>query len=96
MEQEKIFLNDKVYAGLMGFPSGSDSKEFTCSVKSWVQSLSWEDPLEEGRVTLFNILAWRIPMDREGWWATAHEVTKSWTRETKHSTAGGVVNIQNM
>ena len=24
-----------------------------------------------------SILAWRIPMDRETWWATAHRVTKS-------------------
>ena len=26
-----------------------------------VQSLSWEDPLEEGIVIHFSILAWRIP-----------------------------------
>ena len=79
-ESEKIFLNDKVYGGLMGFPGGSDSKEFICSVKSWVQSLSWEDPLEEDIATHFNILAWRIPMDREAWWATVHRVVQSQTR----------------
>ena len=28
-------------------PGGSDSKEFTCLVKTWIQSLGWEDPLEE-------------------------------------------------
>ena len=27
----------------------------------WVQSLSWEDPLEKGRATHSSILAWRIP-----------------------------------
>ena len=27
--------------------------------------------------TYFNILAWRIPKDREAWQATAHWVTKS-------------------
>ena len=32
--------------------------------KTWVQSLGWEDPLEEGRETHSSILAWRIPMDR--------------------------------
>ena len=64
----------------MGFPCGSDSKEFTCSVKSWVRSLGWEGPLDEGTATHFNILAWRIPMDREAWWVSVHEVTKSWTR----------------
>ena len=29
-----------------------------------VQSLSWEDPLEEGMATHFSILAWRISLDR--------------------------------
>ena len=32
-----------------------------------VQSLGWEDPLEEGMATHSNILAWRIPMDRGAW-----------------------------
>ena len=27
----------------------------------------WEDPLEEGMASPSNILAWRIPMDREAW-----------------------------
>ena len=29
--------------------------------KTWVKSLGWEDPLEKGKVTHSNILAWRIP-----------------------------------
>ena len=33
--------------------------------ETWVQSLGWEDPLEEGMATPSSILAWRIPMDRE-------------------------------
>ena len=32
--------------------------------ETWVQSLGWEDPLEEG------MTAWRIPMDRGAWRAT--------------------------
>ena len=43
-----------------------------------VQPLGWEDPLEEGMATHPSILAWRIPMDRGAWWATVHEVAKSW------------------
>ena len=27
----------------------------------WVQSLGWEDPLEEGMATYSSILSWRIP-----------------------------------
>ena len=29
--------------------------------ETWVQSLGWEDPLEEGLEIHSNILAWRIP-----------------------------------
>ena len=31
--------------------------------ETWVQSLGWEDPLEEGMATHSSILAWGIPMD---------------------------------
>ena len=47
--------------------------------ETWVRSLGWEDPLEEGTKTSFSILAWRILMDRGAWWATVHGVTKSQT-----------------
>ena len=30
--------------------------------KTWIQSLGWEDPLEEGMATHSSILTWRIPM----------------------------------
>ena len=46
----------------------------------WVPSLGQEDPLEEGMATHSSILAWRIPMDREAWWAALHGVPKSRTR----------------
>ena len=47
--------------------------------KTWVRSLCWEDPLEEGMTTHSNILGWRIPMDRGALQATAHKVAKSQT-----------------
>ena len=31
----------------------------------WVQSLGWEDPLEEDMATHSSILAWRIPRSEE-------------------------------
>ena len=37
-----------------------------------VRCLGQEDPLEKGMATHSSILAWRIPMDREAWWATVH------------------------
>ena len=47
--------------------------------ETWVQSLGWEDPMEESMVTQASILVWRIPMDRGAWWATVLGVTKSQT-----------------
>ena len=31
----------------LGFPGGSDNKESACNAETWIQSLGWEDPLEE-------------------------------------------------
>ena len=33
--------------------------------ETWVQSLGWKDPLEEGMATHSSILAWRIPWTEE-------------------------------
>ena len=41
--------------------------------ETWVQSLSWEDPLEKGKATHSSILAWRIP------WTTVHGDARSQT-----------------
>ena len=49
--------------------------------ETWVQSLSWEDPLEEGMATHSSILTWRIPKDRGAGWATVHGVAKSQTKQ---------------
>ena len=49
--------------------------------ETWVQSLSWEDPLEEGMATRSSILAWRIPMDR-GTWGGGHS---PWGRRVRHN-----------
>ena len=46
---------------------------------TWVRSLDWEDPLEEGTATNSSVLAWGVPMDGGAWWATVHGVTKSQT-----------------
>ena len=53
--------------------------------ETWVRSLGWEDPLEEGMATHSsmathsNILSWRIPMDKGAWHAAVHGITKSRT-----------------
>ena len=33
--------------------------------ETWVRSLGWEDPVEEGTATHSRIFPWRIPTDRE-------------------------------
>ena len=45
--------------------------------ETWVWSLGWEDPLEEGMATHSSILAWRIPMDGGARRASVHRVAKS-------------------
>ena len=41
--------------------------------ETWVRSLGWKDPLEKGKATHSNILAWTIP------WTAVHGVAKSQT-----------------
>ena len=54
---------------IMGFPAGASGEEPACQCRwmqqTWVQSLGWEDPLEEGMVSHSHILAWRIPWTEE-------------------------------
>ena len=60
--------------------------------ETWVRSLGWEDPLEEGMVTHCSIVAWRIPKDRGAWLATVHGVTKSQARVTNKAQHRAVSN----
>ena len=57
--------------------------------ENWIQSLGWEDPLEEGMATHSSILAWRITMDREAWRATVlgghkESDTTEWLSTAQH------------
>ena len=49
----------------LDFPGGSNGKESAAVWETWVQFLSWEDPLEEGMATHSSILAWRIQRTEE-------------------------------
>ena len=64
-----------VMADLEGFPGGSDSKDLTSVLETWVCSLGWQDPLEKGKATHSSVLAWRIL-----WTEKPGRVSKSQTR----------------
>ena len=56
--------------------------------ETWIRSLGWENPLEEGMATHSSILAWRIPRDREPGGLQSMRLKRvryDWA--TKHSTA---------
>ena len=40
-------------------------KNLTAMRETWVRSLDWEDPLEDGMATHFKTLAWRMPWTEE-------------------------------
>jgi len=54
-------------------------KNLPAMCETWVQSLGWEDPLEEDMAIHSSIIPWTITMDRGAWWATVHGVAKSQT-----------------
>ena len=79
------FSNLVFPASDLGFPGGTSGKESTCQCgrqqrHSWVRSLGWEDPLEEGTVTHCSILDCRIPwieapggLQSTGWQRVRHD-----------------------
>ena len=56
------FLN--TISHMLGFPSGSDGKEFAMQ-ETQVWSLGWKDPLEKGMATHSSILDWDISWTEE-------------------------------
>ena len=74
-----------------GFPDGLSGKESTCQCRRrkrpgfdpWVRKIPWRrkwEILEFWYSCLGNL------MDRGGWWAIVHRVTKSWTQLKRLST----------
>ena len=57
-------------------------KDLPAMWETWVQSLGWEDPLEEGMATPSSTLAWRIPMERG-----ALRTTVMWSQRVGHDRA---------
>ena len=67
-------------------------KNLPAMQETWVWSLGWEEPLEQGMATHPSILAWGIPLDRGPWRATVHGVERvghSWALHSTAHSAGG-------
>ena len=59
-------------------------------LETWVQSLGWEDSLEEGIANPLQYSCLENPHRQRGLWAAVHGVSKNWTRlsdQAEHSTA---------
>ena len=54
-------------------------KNLPAMPEMWVQSLSWEVPLEKEMATLSSILAWEIPWTEEPGGLQSMRVAKRWT-----------------
>ena len=60
---------------LWGFPGGSVVKNPPAKQEMQIQSLGWEDLLEEKMAPHSSILAWEIPWIG-AWWATVYGAAK--------------------
>ena len=56
------------------------AKNLSAVRETWVRSLGWADPLEEGHDDPFQYSYLETPLGGGGWRATVHRVTKSQTR----------------
>ena len=85
MKEEILFLCCETYQSLYYARASllaQSVKNRPAIQETWVRSLGWEDPLEQGMAIHSSILAWRIPRDRGAWWG--HK--ESDMTVTKHST----------
>ena len=60
MRPQKMKRSAYIYTACKGFPGGTSGKASACQCRRYetqVQSLGWEDPLEEGIETYSSVLA---------------------------------------
>ena len=64
IETCESFLNISLFASWAS-PVAQTVKRLSAMQETWVQSLSWEGPLEKKMAAHFSILAWKIPRTAE-------------------------------
>ena len=60
MRDSKIHLKEKI-TRIQSLYNAQLVKNPPSMWETWVQSLGWEDPLEQGKATHSSNLAWKIP-----------------------------------
>ena len=73
MRDSKIHLKEKI-TRIQSLYNAQLVKNPPSMWETWVQSLGWEDPLEQGKATHSSIVAWKI------WWTIVHGIAKSQTQ----------------
>ena len=63
----------------LGFPRGSNRKEFACNARDLGSVPGLERSPGEGHDNPLQYSCLENPMDWGAWWATVHGITKSWT-----------------
>ena len=61
----QVFKNNCLQPIYIFFPCGSNGKNLPAMLKTRIQPLGWEDPLEKGMASCSSICAWRIPWTEE-------------------------------
>ena len=82
---QKCLLFSQLFTSMVNWTSllAQTVKNPPAMRETWVQSLGWEDRLEEDIGYPLQYSCLEIHMDREAWWATVHGVAKSqtWLRD---------------
>ena len=76
---------------IVGFPDSSMVKSLPAMQETWVQSLSWEDPLEKEMVIHSNILIWETPRTEKPGRLKSMGSQKSWTRLSEFTTKERII-----
>ena len=75
----KVYIYIQRYTSTWASLVAQRVKTLPAMWETWVQSLGWEDPLEEGVATHSSILAWRIP-----WTEGPHELQSMGSQRVGH------------
>ena len=75
--QSKFWISDHL---ILGFPGGSDGKVSACNTEDLGSIPESGRSPGKGNGNPLQYPCLENPMDRGAWWATVHEVAKSWTR----------------